>query len=252
MFNKQMILTQLEIQNDFELYNILNSNLQSDNNKINIQDENIHMDFDSTHNFYIITGNVCFDSNFIELEKGNEQCVFLRIPGNKKIIDERKKSLIQDRKFVGKGYDQECHRGHLLAEQFKGYTNFIDFNFSRKNPDNIYPQWVNANLNLAYKSKIYGQAYFENKVIKWLKQNAKVLYQVVPIFKIDNKNYNYPIGNVLIAIKIIDNNFKSKDSTVRCMSYKFDNKLNNNFFVFIPNYLDTDIVDKIVKKNFIK
>ena len=237
MFTEQKILDQLNIQNNSELCRILKSKLRNNNIKI---------DFESEHNYYKISGSICICSDIVVLKKGSEQNVHLKTPSNKKIIDGRKISLIKDRNFFGKGYDQECHRGHLLAEQFKGYTQFEDFNFSIKNPHNIYPQWVNANLNRAHKSKIYGQAYFENKVIKWLKQNDKVQYRVIPIFK---KNIDlYPIGNVIIAVKCIDD----IDSTKKCITYEFDDIQINNFFVFIPNYLDTDVVDKIVNKRVIK
>ena len=71
--------------------------------------------------------------------------------GSEITIKERKNKLLIDKNF--EEYAEDCHRGHLLAAQFKTYTEYSDFNFSKNNPENIYPQWINANLNKAYKSE---------------------------------------------------------------------------------------------------
>ena len=228
MLDKQMILEQLGIKNDSELCEILKKNLK------NI---NIIIDFDVDHNYYKISGMVYIDSKFWEL-KDTLQVNSKNTNGNKAVIKMRKDSLIKDRKF--EMYKGLCHRGHLIAEQFKPYI--AHFNFSKNNPDNIYPQWINANLNNFNNSGIYGQAYFEDKVINLLKKGEKVLYKVVPIFK--DCTEDYPIGNVLIAVS--DNNkdevLDAVNSSEYCIDYYFDKKETNSFFVFIPNYLDTRIV----------
>ena len=228
MLDKQMILEQLGIKNDSELCEILKKNLK------NI---NITIDFDVDHNYYKISGMVYIDSKFWEL-KDTLQVNSKNTNGNKAVIKMRKDSLIKDRKF--EMYKGLCHRGHLIAEQFKPYI--AHFNFSKNNPDNIYPQWINANLNNFNNSGIYGQAYFEDNVINLLKKGEKVLYKVVPIFK--DCTEDYPIGNVLIAVS--DNNkdevLDAVNSSEYCIDYYFDKKETNSFFVFIPNYLDTRIV----------
>lgn len=228
MLDKQMILEQLGIKNDSELCEILKKNLK------NI---NITIDFDVDHNYYKISGMVYIDSKFWEL-KDTLQVNSKNTNGNKAVIKMRKDSLIKDRKF--EMYKGLCHRGHLIAEQFKPYISH--FNFSKNNPDNIYPQWINANLNNFNNSGIYGQAYFEDKVINLLKKGEKVLYKVVPIFK--DCTEDYPIGNVLIAVS--DNNkdevLDAVNSSEYCIDYYFDKKETNRFCVFIPNYLDTRVV----------
>lgn len=228
MFNKQMILEQLGIKNDSELCGILENNLKN---------SNITIDFDVNHNYYNISGMVYIDSKFWEL-KDSLKVNRKNTNGNKAIIKTRKDSLIKDRKF--EMYKGLCHRGHLIAKQFQPYI--VHFNFSKNNPDNIYPQWINANLNNFNNSGIYGQAHFEDKVINWLGKGEKVLYKVLPIFKDGTKDY--PIGNVLIAVN--DNNkeevLDAVNSSENCINYCSDEKETNRFCVFIPNYLDTGIV----------
>lgn len=228
MFDRQMILEQLGIKNDSELCGIL---------KRNLKNINITIDFDVDHNYYKISGMFYIDSKFWEL-RDTLQVNSKNTNGNKAIIKTRKDSLIKDRKF--EMYKGLCHRGHLIAKQFKPYI--AHFNFSKNNPDNIYPQWINANLNKYNNSGIYGQAYFEDKVINLLKKGEKVLYKVVPIFK--DYTEDYPIGNVLIAVS--DNNkdevLDAVNSSEYCINCYFDKKETNRFCVFIPNYLDTCII----------
>ena len=223
MLDKQMILEQLGIKNDSELCEILKKNLK------NI---NITIDFDVDHNYYKISGMVYIDSKNWEL-KDTHQVNSKNTNGNKAVIKMRKDSLIKDRKF--EMYKGLCHRGHLIAEQFKPYI--AHFNFSKNNPDNIYPQWINANLDNLNNSGIFGQAHFENKVINWLEKGDEVLYEVVPIFKEGIEDY--PIGNVIIAAK---DNKKILDDSGNYISYVFDENQTDQFFVFIPNYLDTHVV----------
>ncbi|WP_314404120.1 DNA/RNA non-specific endonuclease [uncultured Granulicatella sp.] len=241
MFTEQKILDQLNIKNNSELCRILKSKLRNNNIKV---------DFESEHNYYKISGNFCVDQKFWKLKNGIRQKNYIYTTGNNKKIKERIDKLIKDRKF--EMYKVLCHRGHLIGRRFKPYIDIKTFNFSENNPKNIYPQWINANDNNFNHSGIFGQAYFEEKVVNWLENGEEVLYKVVPIFTKDTNLY--PIGNVIIAA--YDENKKEilnvEDGSEHCIKFSFDEEDTNKFCVFIPNYLDTDIVDKIVKKNFIK
>ena len=137
---------------------------------------------------------------------------------------------------------EKCHRGHLIGKQFSPYIDIKTFNFSENNPQNIYPQWINANDNNLNNSGILGQACFEEKVIKWLENGEKVLYKVVPIFKKNNKDY--PIGNVIIASndEYKEEILNLEDGLEYCINFHFDEEQLNKFCVFVPNYLDTDVV----------
>ena len=74
-------------------------------------------------------------------------------------------------------------------------------------------------------------------MVNWLDNGNEVLYKVVPIFK--NDTDLYPIGNVIIAAK---ENTKIIDASGNYLSYVFDENQTDQFCVFIPNYLDTDVV----------
>ena len=234
MFTEEMILRQLNIQNDLELCEILKSEFKNTDIKIS---------FDKNHNYYKVYGTFCIDSEFWKL-KNTLPVKSKNTKGNKNEIKRRKDELIKARNF--EIYKDLCHRGHLIAKQFESYIEYSDFNFSKNNPDNIYPQWINANLNNLNHSGIFGQAYFEDKVIDWLEKGDEVLYKVVPIFEEDTEDY--PIGNVIIAF-----NYKDKEKIInieniseRFINYDFDEEEINKFCIFIPNYLDTDVV--LVKK----
>lgn len=60
---------------------------------------------------------------------------------------------------------------------------------------------------------------------------------VVPIFEGNNKDY--PIGNVIISAK---ENKKILDDSGNYISYVFDENQTDQFFVFIPNYLDFYVI----------
>ena len=226
MFTEQKILDQLNIKNNSELCRILKSKLRNNNIKV---------DFESEHNYYKISGNFCVDQKFWKLKNGIRQKNYIYTTGNNKKIKERIDKLIKDRKF--EMYKVLCHRGHLIGRQFRAYIDNNKFNFSKNNPKNIYPQWINANLDNLNNSGIFGQAHFENKVINWLEKGDEVLYEVVPIFKEGIEDY--PIGNVIIAAK---DNKKILDDSGNYISYVFDENQTDQFFVFIPNYLDTHVV----------
>lgn len=234
MLNEQDILDQLNIKNNLELCRILNDNLPNTNITIN---------FKLDHNYYRISGTFCIDPEFWKL-KNTILVKSKNTKGNKNEIKRRKDELIKARNF--EIYKDLCHRGHLIAKQFEPYIEYSDFNFSKNNPDNIYPQWINANLNNLNHSGIFGQAYFEDKVLNWLEQGDEVLYKVVPIFEEDTEDY--PIGNVIIAFNYKDKEkiINIENSSERFINYDFDEEETNKFCVFIPNYLDTDVV--LVKK----
>lgn len=238
MFNEQKILDQLNIKNNSELCRILKSNFQNKNSKITIQNGNINIKFDNTHNYYIVSGNVSTKSKFFKLKDGIKLKNSEYEKGNNEIIEKRKAQFLKDKEFKNyKDYKNYCHKGHLIARQFRYYIDNNKFNFSKNNPKNIYPQWINANLNKLNHSDILGQEYFEEKVVNWLKRGEEVLYMVVPIFEGNNKDY--PIGNVIISAK---ENKKILDDSGNYISYVFDENQTDQFFVFIPNYLDFYVI----------
>ena len=235
MFKVEMILEELKIQNNEVLCGILKSNFQNKNSEITIQNDNINIKFDNTHTYYIVSGNVSTQSKFFKLKAGIKQKNSTYEKGNNKTIKERIAEFFKNKNFENdKNY---CHRGHLIGRQFRAYIDNNKFNFSKNNPKNIYPQWINANLDNLNNSGIFGQAHFENKVINWLEKGDEVLYEVVPIFKEGIEDY--PIGNVIIAAK---DNKKILDDSGNYISYVFDENQTDQFFVFIPNYLDTHVV----------
>ena len=235
MFKRQDILDQLNIKNDTELYRILNDNFPNTNIAIN---------FDTNHNYYRISGTFCIDSEFWKLKNGIKQKNHTYTKGNNEKIIARIDKLIKDRKL--EMYKVLCHRGHLIGRRFMPYIESETFNFSENNHQNIYPQWINANENNFNHSDILGQAYFEDKVINWLEKGDEVLYKVVPIFEEDTEDY--PIGNVIIAFNCKNKEeIQNKEGSSECfINYDFDEEETNKFCVFIPNYLDTDVV--MVKK----
>ena len=241
MFTEQKILDQLNIQNNSELCRILKSNFQNKNSEITFRNGNINIKFDNTHNYYIISGNVSTKSKFFKLKDGIKQKNSEYEKGNNKIIEKRKAQFLKDMESKNykkyKDYKDYCHKGHLIGRRFRHYIDNNKFNFSKNNPKNIYPQWINANDNNFNNSGILGQAYFEEKVVNWLDNGNEVLYKVVPIFK--NDTDLYPIGNVIIAAK---ENAKIIDDSGNYLSYVFDEEQIDQFCVFILNYLDTDVV----------
>lgn len=233
-FNKQGILNQIGLKDDEELKDLINK-------EIEIKD----VRFNNKHNFYNVKIDITNHDKFYILKEKCSQAKGELIKGDKKTIKERKNKLLIDKNL--EEYAEDCHRGHLLAAQFKTYIEYKKFNFSKNNPENIYPQWINANLNKAYKSKIYGQAHFENIVIDLLEEGKTILYKVVPIFKKSKiesnfeENNFYPVGNLIIAI--LKNEEKSKGDYVIPIT---ENYSENDFCVFIPNYLDTKIYQNVI------
>lgn len=233
-FNKQEILNQIGLKDDEELKELINK-------EIEIKD----IKFNNEHNFYNVEINITNYDNFYILKEGNNQYKEKFDSGSEIAIKERKNKLLIDKNL--EEYAEDCHRGHLLGAQFKCYIEYKKFNFSKNNPENIYPQWINANLNRAYKSKIHGQAHFEEKVKKRLKGVNTILYKVVPIFKKSKiesefeENNFYPIGNLIISI--LKDEKKSKDDYTIPIT---ENYSENDFCVFIPNYLDTKIYQNII------
>lgn len=233
-FNKQEILNQIGLKDDEELKELINK-------EIEIKD----IKFNNEHNFYNVEINITNYDNFYILKEGNNQYKEKFDSGSEIAIKERKNKLLIDKNL--EEYAEDCHRGHLLGAQFKCYIEYKKFNFSKNNPENIYPQWINANLNRAYKSKIHGQAHFEEKVKKRLKGVNTILYKVVPIFKKSKiesefeENNFYPIGNLIISI--LKDEKKLKDDYTIPIT---ENYSENDFCVFIPNYLDTKIYQNII------
>ena len=219
MFSEQMILEQIEVDNISSIRDLLNST-----EFIMIK----AMTFNSRHNYYSLEGTVEVKDNLLFLKQDNKQGVVCWVDGSRKLVNERISKLVEDRSFVK--FRKNCHRGHLIANQLRDYTNYEKFNYSKNNPDNIYPQWINANINRAFNSEIFGQAYFENKVINKLKTGEVVHYNVKLIFS--KGNQSYPIGNLIIAVW----GNKQEDEKI----FLEDNC--NGIFTFIPNYLDIDII----------
>lgn len=90
MFNEQKILDQLNIKNNSELCRILKSNFQNKNSKITIQNGNINIKFDNTHNYYIVSGNVSTKSKFFKLKDGIKLKNSEYEKGNNEIIEKEK------------------------------------------------------------------------------------------------------------------------------------------------------------------
>lgn len=117
---------------------------------------------------------------------------------------------------------KRIERGHLLAECFNNYIpKSLSFNFSRNNPDNIYPQWDFANARNKDSKEIFGQHYFESIILHKLEDGDDIYYEVEAIFKHDN--FSFPVGNRLFA--------------------KINNTREILFHVFVPNcfYRNPDI-----------
>ena len=80
-----------------------------------------------------------------------------------------------------------------------------------------------------------------------LEEGKTILYKVVPIFKKSKiesnfeENNFYPVGNLIIAI--LKNEEKSKGDYVIPIT---ENYSENDFCVFIPNYLDTKIYQNVI------
>lgn len=220
MFSEKEILNQLELQNNKEIIKFLNT---IDFVKIN------SIKFNSKNNYYSLIGEVEVSCNLWLLKKNNQKTIKHWVYGNHDVVKERESKLLKDRKLTQ--FKLYCHRGHLLAKQLREYTHYIEFNYSTKNPENIYPQWINANCDRANNSEIFGQAYFERRVKEKLENGEIVYYDVEPIFAEGNRDY--PIGNILIAIW---------DSIGEEKNILFEENDKKGVFVFIPNYLDTHII----------
>ena len=218
LFNENQILNQIKI-NRSQLEGIFcNRGFKTNSVKFNMM-----------HNFYDISATITLDPSFLKLSRNNISSKKSKVKGDRECINSRIDSLVKDRNF--QKYRKECHRGHLIARQLMPYTEYSDFNMSKNNPQNIYPQWVNANLNRAYNSEIWGQAHFEEDVISWLKKGKDIMYKVEPIFTCNNTDY--PIGNIILAIPC------NKIGTGCRMKVEENNE--DTICVFIPNYLDTNI-----------
>lgn len=218
IFNENQILNQIKI-NRSQLECILcNRGFQTNNVKFNMM-----------HNFYDISTTIIIDSSFLKLSRNNKARKKKKEKGDRECINSRINSLVKDRNF--QKYRKECHRGHLIARRLMPYTEYSDFNMSKNNPKNIYPQWVNANLNRAYNSEIWGQAHFEEVVISWVEKGKDIMYKVEPIFTCNNMDY--PVGNIILAIPSIKNSAGCR--------IKVESNNKDTICVFIPNYLDTNM-----------
>ncbi|WP_105243211.1 DNA/RNA non-specific endonuclease [Streptococcus suis] len=214
IFNETDILDQLAIKNRDELKEIIFQGSFLVNS----------IDFCEGYNYYELALTIPTKDDYIVLKKDCEKEIGYWIKGEKAEIRKRKEKLVNDKKFLE--FSERCHRGHLIAKQLKYYTKLGDFNFSKNNPKNIYPQWENANINRAYGTSIRGQAYFETEIIKWLQEGVELFYYVKPIFKEGQEDY--PIGNILI---VFEREYLS-------LSELTNDEKNKRFCVFIPNYLD--------------
>lgn len=227
IFNEIEILNQIGLKERDDLKKIISENIKIKS-----------IEFDKNHNFYNVEMELIDNFNFYELKRNTtkDKCMF--IPGDKKLVKERKSKFLKERE--NQGYESYCHRGHLIGVQFRSFIEYDDFNFSKNNPENIYPQWINANLDNYHNSKIFGQAYFEKIIKKLLDKNKKdFLYNVIPIF---NENKYFPIGNLLIAIEV---GAAIKDGTYFIPINKdIKNSKEIKFCVFIPNYLDLKFLSK--------
>lgn len=120
-------------------------------------------------------------------------------------------------------------RGHLLADRFSDnikikiknpLPNQSDNFFSKKNMNNILPQFCKANEG---RKNGKSQKDFEEQVRDWLKiENSTVFYEIQPIFT--DSNDTMPIGNRILAINL---NTKAQ------------------FHVLVPNFYDEDKAPKL-------
>ena len=227
IFNEIEILNQIGLKERDDLKKIISENIKIKS-----------IEFDKNHNFYNVEMELIDNFNFYELKRNTTKDKRMFIPGDKKLVKERKSKFLKESE--NQGYESYCHRGHLIGVQFRSYIEYYDFNFSKNNPENIYPQWINANLDNYYNSRIFGQAYFEKIIKELLYENKKdFLYNVLPIF---NENKYFPIGNLLIAIEV---GAAIKDGTYFIPINKdIKNSKEIKFCVFIPNYLDLKFLSK--------
>lgn len=227
IFNEIEILNQIGLEERDDLKELVSENIKIKS-----------IEFDKKHNFYNVEMELIDNFNFYELKRNTIKDKRMFIPGDKNLVKERKSKFLKERKI--QGYESYCHRGHLIGVQFKNYIEYDDFNFSKNNPENIYPQCINANLDNYNNSQIFGQAYFENIIKQLLDENKKdFLYNVIPIF---NGNKYFPIGNLMIAIEI---GVAIEDGTYFIPINKdIKNSKEIKFCVFIPNYLDLKFLSK--------
>lgn len=227
IFNEIEILNQIGLKERDDLKKIINENIKIKS-----------IEFDKNHNFYNVEMELIDNFNFYELKRNTTKDKRMFIPGNKNLVKEKKSKFLREREF--QGYESFCHRGHLIGVQFKSFIEYSDFNFSKNNPENIYPQWINANLDNYYNSRIFGQAYFEKIIKELLDKNKKdFLYNVLPIF---NENKYFPIGNLIIAIEI--GATINDDTYFIPINKDIKNSKEIKFCVFIPNYLDLKFLSK--------
>ena len=123
------------------------------------------------------------------------------------------------------GHSNSVHRGHYIANKFKGYLvprEFLDKQkvinfFGRGNVINVYPQSANSNCN----SGMTGQLAFEQRVWEFLDKSElhEVFYEIENFIVEDKKSLGRRIKGLFI-----------KDS-------KLDEDM-EHFHVFIPNIYD--------------
>ncbi|OFI50459.1 hypothetical protein BG261_00850 [Floricoccus tropicus] len=128
------------------------------------------------------------------------------------------------------------HKGHLVAHAYEKYLDIPKEFFGKGNASNIRPQTMRSNCS---SSEDFGQLYFENKILNYLKNNdsGSIYFEVEPIYF--DKEDKIPIGNRYLAY-----GGKDKDNE------KYKNF--SNFHVFIPNY-DINIIpkkDEVTYKDF--
>ena len=139
------------------------------------------------------------------------------------------------------GHNKAVHRGHYIANKFKGYLvpskfldkqKVIDF-FGRGNVINVYPQSANSNCN----SGMTGQLAFEQRVWEFLdrSESHEVFYEVENFIVEDKKSLGRRIKGLFIKESKLDEDME-------------------HFHVFIPNiYNETsnipepEVEDEIMK-----
>jgi len=52
------------------------------------------------------------------------------IPGDKKLVKERKSKFLKERE--NQGYESYCHRGHLIGVQFRSFIEYDDSDFAQR------------------------------------------------------------------------------------------------------------------------
>lgn len=114
------------------------------------------------------------------------------------------------------------HQGHILAKEFYNFIPNKDeaYRKIKNNSKNGFIQFSVANMQQSKKNEVfrYSQAYYENRVAKYLTDTGnKVIYEVRIYFY--NKNDKIPIGTRI--------SFETEDKSL-------ENELCND--IFIPNF----------------